>query len=497
MVSIVVRGAPLDEVLGILAQQQGLNVITAEDITARVSVTLDNVPFEQALTQILSVAGYTWVRQENVLIITSIATGNQLSPYAQGREVRVFRLDYVAAADVDLVVKGLLSPAGQSFVTESASSDDRKTQESVVVEDLSEYLGRIEQYIRQVDVAPRQVLIEAHVLSIELKDEIKHGINLQYLDSLGVPSLTLKTQGLANAAALAAGTSPAFFFNIAASDLNALLEALETTTDSKTLATPKVLALNGQEARIQIGAQLGYRVTTTTQTSTLESVNFLDTGVVLTVTPRITEDDCVIMQVKPEVSSGEVNVTTELPEEETTEVETALMLPNGHGMLIGGLIQELDTEKETKVPFVGDLWMIGRLFQKHEIERKRTEIIIALIPHVVPYGPLRHQRECEQFHRATEPLVHGPLLENLRPHEPRFPNAGQRLPLPYKLQHLRTLPDNSAWMPQGSLEHCFPGIAPFPSMHDGVGPFPKGVGEQGEIPTTGEIVPAPVAQPVE
>jgi len=492
LVSIFVRDAPLNDVLGILAQNQGLNVIAGEDITACVSVTLDKVPFERALTHILAVAGYTWVRQGNILIITRIAAGNKLSPYVQGKEIRVFRLDYVAATDVDVVIKGFLSPAGQSFATESDETDNRKTQEIVVVEDLAAYLDPIEEYIRQVDVPPRQVLIEVHVLSIELEDDLEHGINLEYLDELGVPSATLRTQGFADAAAFAKGTSPAFFFDLAAGDLNALVQALETTTDAKTLAKPKVLALNGQEARIQVGERLGYRITTTTQTSSLEGVEFLDLGVVLTVTPRITKDNNVIMYVKPEVSSGDV--VDDLPEEETTEVETALMLPDGRGMLIGGLIQESDVEIESKIPVLGDIWLIGRLFQKHEIERRRTEIIIALIPHVVPYQPIIQERECEQFRRTTTPLLYGPLLQNPRPSEPRFPNAGQRLPFPYKTQHLRTIPDSAAWAPQGSRQQCVYGAPPIPPTYYDTPPFGEGIREYGEMLDNSETIPTPLPQ---
>ena len=495
LVSIVVRDAPLNEVLGLLAQQLGFNVITAEDVTARVSVTLHRVPFEQALTHILSVAGYTWVRQDDILIITSVTARNKFSPYTQGREVRVFHLDYVAATDIDLVIKGLLSPVGQSFVTQGTDSDNRKTQELVVVEDLPAYLERVDQYVQQVDLPPRQVLIEVHVLSIELTDDLKHGINLEYLNKIGGPSITLKTQGLADVASFSKGTSPAFFFNVAASDLKVLLEALETCTDAKTLATPKVLALNGQKARIQVGEQLGYRVTTTTQTSTLENVEFLDVGVVLVVTPRITKDNSVIMQVKPEVSKGQINPTTELPEEKTTEVETALMLPDGHGMLIGGLIQEGDVETQHKIPVVGDLWLIGRLFQNREINRKRTEIIIALIPHVVPYRPCRQQTECEQFRRATTPLLYGPLLPAPRPSEPKFPDAGQRLPCPYKLQHFRVNPDDGAWTPRGSTETCAPGHGPIPPGQHGPLLRLRPIPEEAETLDNREIIPPPYPQP--
>jgi len=490
-VTVVVRDTPLGLLLSSLAEQWGLNLISSEEISSRISVTLYDVPLDEALTQILAVAGYTWVRQGNVLVVTNLATGTNVSPYLQGRHVRVFQLDYVAAVDVDLVIKGILSPVGQSFISEATDTDNRRTQELLIVEDLPAYLCRIEQYVRQVDLPPRQVLIEAHILSVDLDDDRKLGVNLEYLDKI-TPSVTLKTQGLADVAKFTKGTEPAFFFNLAAGDLKALLEALEATTDAKTLATPKVLALNGQQARVQVGERLGYRVSTTTQTSSLESVEFLDVGVVLTVTPRITAEGAVMMQVKPQVSQGDIN-SFGLPEEETTEVETALLLPDGHGMLIGGLIQEWDSEKQSKVPWLGDVWMVGKLFQMNTKERRRREIIIALVPHVVPYGPDRQQQECGQFQRATRPLLYGPLNQMPRPEEPRFPDAGQCLPLHDKFHRLETLPDSGGWSPNYWPQRCVPGGPPVPTLESA--PFQAlpddfpidGSGDWRE----GEIVPTP------
>ncbi len=97
LVTIVARDAPLGQVLALLAQQQGLNIITGEDIKTPVSVTLNRVPFQTALENILAVAGYTAVQQDNVLLITSVAGDRKAASQVQGRVVRVFRLDYTSA----------------------------------------------------------------------------------------------------------------------------------------------------------------------------------------------------------------------------------------------------------------------------------------------------------------------------------------------------------------------------------------------------------------
>ncbi|MEM8864041.1 MAG: type II and III secretion system protein, partial [Planctomycetota bacterium] len=188
------------------------------------------------------------------------------------------------------------------------------------------------------------------------------------------------------------------------------------------------------ESRIQIGEQLGFRVTTTTQTSTLESVEFLDVGVVLTVTPRITRDGRVLMRIQPEVSSGAVNPETGLPEEETTELQTDALLTTGQGMIIGGLIQERDSTVISKVPLLGSVPYAGFFFQRRQLVKSRSEIIVALVPHVMPYSPIQQQRNDDGFRRAFTPLTYGPLCRFPRPEEPRLIDTMQEHP-PWMCSH--------------------------------------------------------------
>jgi type II secretory pathway component GspD/PulD (secretin) len=243
-------------------------------------------------------------------------------------------------------------------------------------------------------------------------------VNLQEMLDVGNTKISLQTTGFANPKA-----NPAFFFGIDNTNFHMLLEALKVSTDSKTLATPQVLCLNGQHAKIQIGQQLGFLVTTTTQTSTLQNVNFLDVGVVLDVTPTITDEGLVMMQVKPEVSGGQINPNG-LPQEDTTEVETTVMLADGQGMIIGGLIKEEDTEVQTKIPYLGDLWLVGRLFQRRTVLRQRNEVIIALVPYIVPHPDDKPAGMNVGLDRARSRLLGPPLERNDRRHwEADLPDA--------------------------------------------------------------------------
>ncbi len=418
MISLTVRDAPLSVVLSLIAEQHGLNLVAGGEVEGRVTVTLNDVVLDEALDALLTVNGYSWHRNKNILVVSKITAESRSSPQLRGVVLRVFRLNYISADDVDKVVQSLLSPAGHAVTTVIDSKNTRRTREEIVVEDLPEYVARIEGYITEVDRPPRQVLIEAHILQVNLKSDCLHGVNLKEIFDINGTKITLETKGFAKPAA-----SPAFFFGIDSANFHSLLEALKVSTDSKTLATPQVLCLNGQHAKIQIGQQLGFLVTTTTQTSTLQNVNFLDVGVVLDVTPTITEEGLVMMQVKPEVSGGQINAAG-LPQEDTTEVETTVMLADGHGMIIGGLIKEEDTEVQTKIPYLGDLWLVGRLFQRRSVIRQRNEVIIALVPYIVPHPDDKPAGMDAGLERVQSRLL-GPPLERLdrRQWEPDLPDA--------------------------------------------------------------------------
>ncbi len=398
-VTLVTRDAPLSTVLSLIAQQQGLNIVTGEEVSQRVNVTLNNVRLNDALDAILAVHGYTWVRQNNIITISSMSTDRRTSPSVQGRMVRVFTLNYILASDVDKVVKGLMSPLGQSFTNTINFEEQRNAHEQLIVEDLPPYLDRIGDYIAQIDTLPRQVVVEANILQVTLKDNNKHGVNFNQLARVNRANVSIGTMGLAS------GTPPATMMRVEGGDLTSLIDLLKSTSDTKTLASPKVAVVNGQKARISVGGKLGYLQTTATNTSTLQSVSFLDFGVVLTVTPIITEDGQVLMTVAPQVSTARINPTSKLPDSESTEVQTTALLSDGQAIVIGGLIKETSNDSQNKVPFFGDLWFVGRLFQSRDRVKERNEIIITLLPRIARPGDFCSFASAEDYAQATTPLL--------------------------------------------------------------------------------------------
>jgi hypothetical protein len=403
-ISLTAKEAPINAVLAMIAEQHGLNIVSGDEVSERISVKLTNVRLDDALNAILAVNGYSWAQHKNIVIVSKISAEKKSSPMAQGRQVRVFTLNYMTAIDADKVVKGLLSPVGQSFITSTASSDHRRTHEQLIVEDLPDYLTRVASYVRQADTPPRQVIIEAHVLQVQLKNNFKHGVNFKHMFEVANVPMSIESAGLAT------GASPGSMFKLTGAHLTALLEAIRATTDAKTLASPKIAVLNGQQAHMQVGSKIGYLLTTTTQTSSLQSVNFLDVGVILKVTPAITDDGQILMQVNPVVSTGALNPTNNLPQSDTTEVETRVLVADGEALVIGGLIKEQDSDARTRLLGLSDIWMIGALFQRREVTRERNEIIITLLPRIIPDPPGCRNWNPVEVQRAHTPLLYGPVL---------------------------------------------------------------------------------------
>ena len=418
LISLKVRDASLKQVVAMIAETQRINILFSAPQDIKMTGSLIRIPWRQALETVLASTGHTWTDDQGIIIVTTLAAAETIAPRAGGRRVETFELDFVKAVDVDQTVKGLLSPAGKSWVTLSSPDDNRMAREVIAVVDFPGNLQQIAEYICQIDQPPRQVLIKANILQVELKDDCHSGVNLQQLITSSGKGLDLSTVGLANELA-----SPAAFLKINGGSLNGLIEFLQETTDAKSLAATELLTISGQEARLQSGEQLGYLTTTTTQTSSLQSVEFLDVGVQLSVIPHVTRDGRVMMRVKPEVSEGRFDPGFTTPSKDTVEVETDILLNSGQGLVIGGLIREVDSNVQTKVPWLGDIPYAGILFQKREVIKSRSEIIVTLVPYVMPYTPIEIARNSHRMMRATQPLLSPPLNRFPRPYEAQLPDT--------------------------------------------------------------------------
>ena len=165
----------------------------------------------------------------------------------------------------------------------------------------------------------------------------------------------------------------------------------------RTLSSPNLVALDNTEASVIIGDRQGYKVTTTINQVTTESIEFLESGVILNVLPRIDEAGNVLMQIHPEVSTGAISADG-IPSQKTTEVTTEILTGDGQTVFIGGLIKNNITDGNESVPFLGAIPLLGSLFSSESYASNNTETIVLITPYVI--GGKAHQLMLDKSARV-------------------------------------------------------------------------------------------------
>jgi type II secretory pathway component HofQ len=287
--TINVDDIEIAQLLRMLSVKRRVSIAAGPGVTGTISINLYDVTFEEALRSILDVSGCTATYRGDVILVTEASEKGRLPLDAADMQVKVFKLDYADPSEVYQLVEEFISPAGKAIMS--------TTESTLLVQDTAPYLDRISSLLDQIDVPPKQVLIEARLLEITRSDDLTFGVQLDGIKINGETIFRALTSGFAaDFRAVAADFTTAvepgtgLFAGVLTDDTAAFIEALAEEGNVKTLANPKILAVDRQEAEIIIGDKLGYRITTTTQTSSLESVEFLDVGTQLKLTPQISDD---------------------------------------------------------------------------------------------------------------------------------------------------------------------------------------------------------------
>lgn len=367
--SFVFRDTPIAELFEMISRRDRINIMLGKGVSGNVAISLYDMTPRQAIYAIAEAGGYEVLARANGYLIVNPAQAAQQPVSAATILVRALKVLY---SDPKVVAEIL-----GRHVSRGGSATALPERKMVVVEDNLEGIVRAEALLREIDVRPKQIMIEAKILEITLDDNQNFGIDWKkILSADGVNGVG--TQGLAQHG------QQGLFFNLVNHNIEAFLSALSNKGRVRTLATPKLLALENQEATTNIGDKLGYRLTTTINNVTSESVQFLETGVILRVTPSVDAEGKIVMRVRPEVSSG--SVLAGIPSKKTTEVNTQLVAEDGQAILIGGLIKTSSGARRTGVPLLGDLPVVGRLFASDERIGSSTETIVLITPHIVPAG---------------------------------------------------------------------------------------------------------------
>ena len=393
--SMNVKEEDLRVVLQMLSEQGGLNIVASKSVSGSVTASLAGVSLETILAAVLKSTGYIARRDGEIVYIGTPADFEAMDQTEDRILTRVYRPNYVKAADLQALFTSLLTPTvGKVTVSAPAEvdipADHNKTggnnlaaTDVVIVRDYEAVLKQLDQIFIDVDCKPTQVSIEAMILSVKLSDKFKMGVNFAALKGNDNVAL-ISGSPLATLAAIDV-TQGGLKFGYLDQNLSLFVNALETIGDTNVIASPRLMCLNKQRAEIQIGEQLGYVSTTVTENSATQTVNFLDVGTLLRIRPFISHDGLIRMEVHPELSTGNVTVQQglTLPNKALTQVTTNVMCSDGCTVVIGGLIREDLATTTNQIPLLGSLPYVGPAFRQKSEDINRTEIIVLITPKII------------------------------------------------------------------------------------------------------------------
>ena len=281
---------------------------------------------------------------------------------------------------------GVALPAGQSV--EIIADDVRN---ALVILATPQDYRMVEAALAKLDVVPLQVLIEASILEVSLKDDLNYGVEWFLRNS---PELAGITEGRATLDLGDAGITALSGFSYtlinSAEQVRFALNALEQESEVKVLSSPSLMVLDNQSASINVGNEIPVPVRQSVSNinpdaPTVNEIQFRQTGVTLTVTPRVNNSGLVTMEVKQEVSNAVSTTTSEVeaPTIQQRQLESTVAVNSGETITLGGLIQETDTLAEGGVPFIRRLPVLGRLFGQTRDEARRTELLVLITPRVI------------------------------------------------------------------------------------------------------------------
>lgn len=374
-VTLNFRDASIHEAFDVLSRKDRVNIILSRGVTGNVSVNLYDVTVHDAIYRIAEAGGYTVEQRNGDYVILERKDAGLDSP-ASYVQMRTFNVNYSDPRQVAEILTKHMSRVGK--VTPLLQ------RRMIVVEDLPNHIARAAKLLEELDRQPRQVMIEARVLEIILDDGEVFGVDWSKVFGGSGPNSSSGSFGTNGLSQGNAGGGPArsgFFFGLVNKNLNLFLEAQATRSRVRTISSPKLLAIEHQEAKTVIGNSTGYKVTTTINMVTTESIQFLESGVILRVTPSVDQKGRILLKVHPEVSTA--TVSAGIPSKKSTEVTTEFLCEDGQSIFIGGLLKHSGGTESTGIPGLANIPVLGRLFSTTTDVVNNSETVVIISPRIV------------------------------------------------------------------------------------------------------------------
>ncbi|WP_026860526.1 type IV pilus secretin PilQ [Pseudidiomarina sediminum] len=400
-VSLNFQNVPVRQLLQILANENNLNLVASESVTGNITLRLQNVPWERALNTILRVKGLSSRMDGNILIVApadELAENEAQELEAKQRlsqlaplESTYIQINYAKAIDIAAILRtessDLLSERGAVTVDERTNT--------LLVRDTARQIEEVENMVRTLDVAVKQVVIEARMVTV--RDNISDELGIDWgisNDTAGGPDIWgsgTETSGDFNINLPVSNPAATIGLQIAkladGRILDLELSAIERENKGEIIASPRITTANQKKAYISQGTEIPY---VESAASGATSVQFKKAVLGLEVTPQITPDNRVIMDlVITQNTRGETVSTPTGPAVsiDTQEIGTQVLVENGETIVLGGIYQQQILNDINKVPVLGDIPYVGVLFRNDSQISEKRELLIFVTPRIIMTTP--------------------------------------------------------------------------------------------------------------
>jgi type IV pilus assembly protein PilQ len=393
-VTLDFRDADIRNVLRILAYKSGVNIVAGPDVTGLITIQLTDIPWEEALKVILKTYGYGYERSGNVITVNTyekLAEKRKIEKELADQEplvTEVFSLNYAKAKEVSVSLREMLTPRGR------VNFDERTN--TVVITDSMSSMEKIKKVMPALDLVTPQVLIEAKVVETKLDNDDKLGIDwTAVVTAFGAqrpmnwPFPNVAANKYTTDAFPAAPSTEFKYGTLNFTQFQAVLEFLSTRTDTNILSNPRIVTLDNQPASITVGTKwpvAQYTYNSEQAKWQVSGWEYQDYGIILKVTPHVNKEGYITMDIAPQVSdkTGEVTFdTAAVPVLSTQETMTKVMIKDGETLIIAGLLKDKTTETKHKIPILGDIPIIGLVFQSNEKVLEKDDLLIFITPHII------------------------------------------------------------------------------------------------------------------
>ncbi len=381
-VTLRAEGTPVAEILQILADRSGLNIVTSPDVQAKtISIRMEDTPFEEALHLVVRAAGLGYERVGSTILV---ADANKLS-IETGLVMHVFDLQYARAEDVGKAL---------NVITEDMSIDEITNR--VIIRASPSGVEQAIDVVEGMDRKPYQVLIESRLIEVNTSAVEEIGMDWEKITKW----TTMVTEGYHGEGP--AGQLPVDIdyteitdvhrFHRQAAMFEVTLDALITEGHAKLLSNAKVVTTDNRAAEIFAGETVPVVITSLQSSGgssggVMQSVQLekIDVGVRLNITPRVSDDGMITAWVEPEVSRilRFVGPDEDLPQTSTRRANTIVRVQDGQTVYLGGLISEEERKNISKVPLLGDIPVLGFLFRHTKTEKVRLDLVIEMTCRIV------------------------------------------------------------------------------------------------------------------